>query len=98
MYKNIKESSCEIKVPIEKKISKELPVFYNSVMKFNRDVSVLLLNSIGKKDMQIADIEIEVDQYVTDWNGANARLELGVRSNSNTNYYFYASTNILENI
>ena len=38
------------------KISKELDVFYNPVMKFNRDVSVLLLNNVGFKDIQIADI------------------------------------------
>lgn len=38
------------------KISKELEVFYNPVMKFNRDISVLLLNNCGLKDMQIADI------------------------------------------
>jgi tRNA (guanine26-N2/guanine27-N2)-dimethyltransferase len=38
------------------KISKELHVFYNPVMKFNRDVTILLLNSLGLKDIQIADI------------------------------------------
>ncbi|MGV8141472.1 MAG: tRNA (guanine(26)-N(2))-dimethyltransferase [Candidatus Woesearchaeota archaeon] len=38
------------------KISKELQVFYNPIMKFNRDVSVLLLNNSGMKDMQVADI------------------------------------------
>ncbi len=38
------------------KISKELDVFYNPVMKFNRDISVLLLNSLDIADMQIADI------------------------------------------
>ena len=38
------------------KISKELDVFYNPVMKFNRDISVLLINSIGRQDIQIADI------------------------------------------
>jgi len=42
------------------KISKELDVFYNPVMKFNRDVSVLLLNSMNElydfKEIQIADI------------------------------------------
>ncbi len=35
------------------KISKELPVFYNPVMKLNRDISILLLNSLNKKMMQI---------------------------------------------
>jgi tRNA (guanine26-N2/guanine27-N2)-dimethyltransferase len=42
------------------KISKELEVFYNPLMKFNRDVSVLLLNSVygsgDIKSIQIADI------------------------------------------
>ncbi|MBD3361407.1 tRNA (guanine(10)-N(2))-dimethyltransferase [Candidatus Woesearchaeota archaeon] len=37
-------------------ISKELKVFYNPVMKLNRDISILLLNSIDKSNMQIADI------------------------------------------
>ena len=38
------------------KISKELDVFYNPVMKFNRDVSILLLNALGRTNLQIADI------------------------------------------
>ncbi len=38
------------------KISKELEVFYNPVMKFNRDVSVLLLNALDRKNLKIADI------------------------------------------
>ncbi len=36
------------------KISKKLPVFYNLVMELNRTISILLLNSINKKNMQIA--------------------------------------------
>ena len=32
-----------------------MEVFYNPVMSLNRDVSVLLLNSVDKKNMQIAD-------------------------------------------
>ncbi|MBW2989179.1 tRNA (guanine(26)-N(2))-dimethyltransferase [Candidatus Woesearchaeota archaeon] len=39
----IKEGSASISVPVEKKISKKLPVFYNPVMKLNRDMTVLLL-------------------------------------------------------
>ena len=35
-------------------ISKQLEIFYNPVMKFNRDISILLLNALNKK-MQIAD-------------------------------------------
>lgn len=38
------------------KISRELDIFYNPMMKFNRDVSILLLNALNIKDMQIADI------------------------------------------
>ncbi|MBN1644942.1 tRNA (guanine(10)-N(2))-dimethyltransferase [Candidatus Woesearchaeota archaeon] len=38
------------------KISKELSVFYNPVMKLNRDISILLLNSINKSRLQISDI------------------------------------------
>ncbi len=34
--------------------SKRQEVFYNPVMKLNRDISVLLLNALRKKDMQIA--------------------------------------------
>jgi tRNA (guanine26-N2/guanine27-N2)-dimethyltransferase len=37
------------------KISKKMEVFYNPVMKHNRDISILLLNALGKKNMQIAD-------------------------------------------
>lgn len=51
----IKEGSAEIFIPTEKKISKKLPVFYNPIMKFNRDISVLLLNSIDKNKLTIAD-------------------------------------------
>ena len=38
------------------KISRELDVFYNPLMKFNRDVSVLLLNNSGLKNIQLAEI------------------------------------------
>jgi len=55
MFKTIKENSIEIKVPVETKISKKLPVFYNPVMKLNRDISVLILNSISKDNLRIAD-------------------------------------------
>ena len=53
MYKQIEEGKAKVFVPEESKISKKLPVFYNPVMKFNRDVSVWLLNEIGNKDMRI---------------------------------------------
>jgi tRNA (guanine26-N2/guanine27-N2)-dimethyltransferase len=37
----------------ENKISKKLEVFYNPIMKFNRDCSIILLNSIVKKALII---------------------------------------------
>ena len=37
------------------KPTKKLAVFYNPAMKLNRDIAVLLLNSVQNKNMQIAD-------------------------------------------
>lgn len=51
-FKVEKEGSAEFLIPKESKITKKLPVFYNPVMKFNRDISVILLNSIDKTDMK----------------------------------------------
>jgi tRNA (guanine26-N2/guanine27-N2)-dimethyltransferase len=51
----IKEGKAVISVH-QGKISKKLLVFYNPVMKMNRDISVLLLNSVKDKDLRIADI------------------------------------------
>lgn len=56
MYKIINEGKAKLKISAEKKISKELPVFYNPVMKMNRDISVLILKSSNKNNLQIADI------------------------------------------
>ena len=53
-FEKISEGKALIFAPKEKKVSKKLPVFYNPAMKLNRDISVLLLNTIGKKDMQLA--------------------------------------------
>ncbi|MBW2992219.1 hypothetical protein KY345_03305 [Candidatus Woesearchaeota archaeon] len=53
MIKQIKESSTLIKADTGK-ISKKLKVFYNPVMKFNRDISILLLNVVNKNNLQIA--------------------------------------------
>jgi len=50
----IQEGKARIKTYAAKTVSKDMPVFYNPVMNLNRDISVLLLNSIDKKDMQIA--------------------------------------------
>jgi len=55
MRELIQEGRAKIKVLPSKKISKEMDVFYNPVMKLNRDISVLLLNSINKNKLIIAD-------------------------------------------
>jgi tRNA (guanine26-N2/guanine27-N2)-dimethyltransferase len=49
------ESKTIIYEPKSGIVSKDLPVFYNPLMKFNRDISILLLNSIDNTEMQIAD-------------------------------------------
>jgi len=53
MLQTIVEGLAKIKVPLEKIVSRKLPVFYNPIMKFNRDISVLLLNAVENKNMQI---------------------------------------------
>ncbi len=50
----INEGKAKIYIKLDKVVSKKMGTFYNPAMKFNRDISVLLLNSINKKDMQIA--------------------------------------------
>lgn len=51
----ITEGLAKLKISNVEKISKEMGVFYNPAMSLNRDISVLLLNSINKNNMQIAD-------------------------------------------
>ena len=51
----INEGSIKLKVNEIKKISKQMRVFYNPAMCINRDISILLLNSISKNHLQIAD-------------------------------------------
>lgn len=53
MYQIITEGKAKIKIAKEKKISKKLPIFYNPVMKFNRDTAILILNTLDRKGMQI---------------------------------------------
>lgn len=55
MYEIINEGSIKLKIPKAEKISRGMQVFYNPVMSLNRDISVLLLNSINKNNLQIAD-------------------------------------------
>ena len=50
----ITEGKAGIKIRTAKVVSKAMPVFYNPFMELNRTISVLLLNSIDKKNMQIA--------------------------------------------
>ncbi|MFH1399611.1 MAG: tRNA (guanine(10)-N(2))-dimethyltransferase [Candidatus Woesearchaeota archaeon] len=45
----IREGKALLRVTPAKKVSKKMPVFYNPVMKLNRDLSVCLLNALGKK-------------------------------------------------
>ncbi len=53
--KVITEGKAKIKTWTKEIVSKDMPVFYNPLMKFNRDMSVLLLNSVDKNDMNIGD-------------------------------------------
>ncbi|MBI2130032.1 tRNA (guanine(10)-N(2))-dimethyltransferase [Candidatus Woesearchaeota archaeon] len=55
MNQTIQEGRAKIYIKEAEKISKQMPVFYNPVMKLNRDISVLLLNTIDKANFQIAD-------------------------------------------
>ncbi len=50
----ITENSIKINVAKSNKISASMPVFYNPQMESNRSVSILLLNSLAKKKMNIA--------------------------------------------
>ena len=52
--KMIQEGEALTYIPIQKKISKKLPVFYNPIMKTNRDISILLLNAIKRNNLQIS--------------------------------------------
>ena len=49
----ITEGKAKLDVNVERIVSKKMETFYNPVMKFNRDISVLLLNCIDKNKMQI---------------------------------------------
>ncbi len=53
----IQEHSAGIKAELaEKDVHKKMPVFYNPLMKSNRSLSILLLNTIAKKNLRIADL------------------------------------------
>ena len=50
----ITEGKVKLKVDTAKIVSKDMPVFYNPVMELNRTISILLLNSLDNKNMQMA--------------------------------------------
>ncbi|MBR9677180.1 methyltransferase [Candidatus Woesearchaeota archaeon] len=50
------EGNARVLVSKESKISKKLEVFYNPVMKNNRDLTILFFKALDKKNMQVADI------------------------------------------
>ena len=53
--KIIQENSCKVNVSLPKEdVNSKLEVFYNPLMKSNRDISILLLNSIDREKMKIA--------------------------------------------
>jgi tRNA (guanine26-N2/guanine27-N2)-dimethyltransferase len=53
--KIIEEGMARAKAPETEKISKSMGVFYNPAMALNRDISILLLNSVNESSLQIAD-------------------------------------------
>ena len=53
MLETTKEGRAVIRIKKADKVSREMEVFYNPVMKHNRDISVLLLNCIENENMQI---------------------------------------------
>ncbi len=52
----IKEENCLLNVEQKKIVSREMEVFYNPVMKLNRDIAILLLKAYEKNDLKIADL------------------------------------------
>lgn len=53
--KQTTEGKATINIDVDDKISKKLSVFYNPVMKHNRDISIIILNCIPDQELQIAD-------------------------------------------
>jgi tRNA G26 N,N-dimethylase Trm1 len=47
-YVTVTEGAATVRVPAAAKVSREMEVFYNPVMKLNRDITVLLLRTLGK--------------------------------------------------
>ncbi|MBI2137247.1 RsmD family RNA methyltransferase, partial [Candidatus Woesearchaeota archaeon] len=55
MYRVVSEGAARIRVPSVKVVTRNMPVFYNPVMKLNRDVSVLLLKCVQDSGIRVAD-------------------------------------------
>lgn len=53
--KAIEEGKARIIIPSYNNISREMPVFYNPAMKLNRDISILILDSIPEMNLLVAD-------------------------------------------
>jgi tRNA (guanine26-N2/guanine27-N2)-dimethyltransferase len=51
--KYVLEGNCKIKTYTDSIVSRKLPVFYNPVMKNNRDLTILILDALDKKDYKI---------------------------------------------
>ena len=51
----VHEGKAIVVVPKADVPSRKMPVFYNPVMQVNRDITVILLNSVEQKNMRIAD-------------------------------------------
>lgn len=52
----VKEGSVNFQVSKADIPSREMPVFYNPVMAFQRDLNIILLKSLNKKDLFMADL------------------------------------------
>src|SRR3989344_2356750 len=51
----IQEHSIKIKADMPKVVTEKMEVFYNPIMASNRNISILLLNSIENKEMNLTD-------------------------------------------
>lgn len=75
----IKEGSVEFQAPKYGKVpSREMSVFYNPVMSFQRDLNVVLLKSLNKKDLLMADIlagsGVRSLRFLKEFNGVKSIL------------------------
>lgn len=51
MYENVKEGKAVINIKKADKISREMDVFYNPIMRLNRDITILLLQQFPKMNL-----------------------------------------------